>query len=831
MQRLINRVVLLCVLTFGTLLIATEIQAQTAEAVKLVLNAEEQLWIRRHPQIRIQMSDNYPPFEFRQGDTWQGLGYDYLLKACQRLGINVVVTGLSWSDALQTIGSRSKQVDLLLSATQSPERAELLELTKPYLVFPQVIITNKQGRFVSGIKDLELNSVVVEKDYLMVKWLKRDLPSAKILEAENTEAALNKVATGQADAYVGNLAVASYLIEQKGLANLKVAAPTDYGNDALCIGVRKDWPELAGLLDKAMASLTPEEHRNLRQKWLSVRYEHGIQPKDVAIWLSIAVGIALALIVPMRTMIKQKTGELAKQKKLLDAIMENTYQYQGLLSPDGVLLNANKSALAAIAKTKESIVGKFFWDTPCWLQNTDEQNRLREAVARCRNGETVRYEMTNQMADGTVRAIDFSLKPLQLTSGKVSYLIAEGRDISEIKKRESAIKESEHTLQLYIQRLPVACIMWGTDYRVQRWNPAAEQVFGYSESEALGRTANELIVPETARPQVDLVWSRLKAGDPNAPSINENVTRDGRTILCQWTNTPFFDNEKNVTGIISVAQDITERQMARDLMMQSEKMTMIAGMAAGMAHEVNNPLGIIAQDLQNLERRFSPSLPANRKVSDELGLDLDLVQEYMERRDITTFVSNMRTAVKRASTIISNMLQFSHQGDGSHQLYNLNDVIAESIKLASSDYDLRKKYDFKNISITREFASDLPLVSLSITEIEQVMINLLKNGAQAMFDAGIGNPAFFLRTYRHNGYVVAEFRDNGPGMSEDVRSRVFDPFFSTKEVGAGTGLGLSVSYSIVTQNHGGLLLADSKPGQGACFTIKLPVGNTCENKE
>jgi signal transduction histidine kinase len=273
-----------------------------------------------------------------------------------------------------------------------------------------------------------------------------------------------------------------------------------------------------------------------------------------------------------------------------------------------------------------------------------------------------------------------------------------------------------------------------------------------------------------------------------------------------------------------VAQDITERQQALDLMIQSEKLTMVAGMAAGMAHEVNNPLGIIAQDLQNLERRFSPALQANRTIADELGLDLEMVERYMERRDMLNYIFSMRTAVKRASNIISNMLQFSRQSDSTHQLVHLNEIIEQSIKLASSDFDLRKKYDFNHISIMREFDDQLPKVSLSITEMEQVIINLLKNAAQAMFEAGTAHPSISIRTFQDDGYFCVIIKDNGPGISEQVRSRIFDPFFTTKEIGAGTGLGLSVSYSIITKNHGGELTVESTQGVGASFTIRLPMG-------
>jgi PAS domain S-box-containing protein len=520
----------------------------------------------------------------------------------------------------------------------------------------------------------------------------------------------------------------------------------------------------------------------------------------------------------------EKAGnELKKRKELLDAVMDNTFQFQGLLAFDGTLLNANKTSLDLIGACKEAVVGHLFWETPWWAHDYKEQLRLKDAIARCQQGETCHYETTHRDVSGNIRYFDFSLKPLYADTGSIIYLIPEGRDITDLKNRETAIREREEQLRLYLQRLPIACILWGTDYRVQSWNPAAERIFGFTEAEALGKTANELIVPESVRSQVDKVWGRINQGELDAGSINENSTRDGRKILCEWTNTPCFDGAGNVAGIISVAQDISDRKQAETAMIQSEKMAMIAGMAAGMAHEVNNPLGIIAQDLQNLERRFSPALPANCKIAAELGLNLDTVEVYMERRDISKYVSSMRSAVKRASNIISNMLQFSRQSDSSHQLCDLNDVIEQSIKLALNDYDLRKKYDFMNVSISREFDHSLPKISVCITEMEQVFINILKNAAQAMIESNTSLPSIVIRTFLRNGHVVAVFQDNGPGMSDDVNKRIFDPFFTTKDIGAGTGLGLSVSFTIVTKNHGGELTVESKLGQGACFIIKLPI--------
>jgi len=912
------------------------------------LTREERAWIASHPVVRVRVSRNYPPFEFYDRGRFQGLAYDHLTLVGKKLGIVFEpAPEMPWKSALEAL-RRKSGVDLVLMITPDKKREDYIEFTREYISFPQVIFTRKDAGFVSRIDDLSGKTIATENDFIEAAMLRRDAPAVRVEEFQTTLQSLEAVSNGKVDAYVGNLAVASYLIEQKGLVNLKVAAPSLYPEDTYAMGVRKDWPELARIIDKALRSIPAAEHRRIDQKWLSLRYEHGIRPRDVATWLLGTVALALLFIVPLRVLVRKRTLELLQQKELIDAVMDNTLQLQGLLSPEGRLVKVNKRSLGLIGAGSDAVIGRLFWETPWWTHDPVEQERLKNAIRICARGETVGFETTHRDASGGIRYVDFSLHPLRDDSGAIIYLIPEGRDITERKKMqdelrrreqelrllfsvvpvgiayvkdgaflkindalctmygyrqsellgrslsvlcknrsefekvevmirnqvagtamlelegrtkdgdvlqvllgvaplirgdasagsvvtvhdqterqqaEHALRESEKQLQLYFNRLPIACILWGVDYTVKNWNPAAERIFGYSASEALGVAANDLIVPRKARLKVDAVWSQVLDGNLDANSVNENVTKDGRIITCDWINTPFYDGLGKVAGVISTVQDITQRMHAEEMMIQNEKMSMVAGMAAGLAHEVNNPLGIIAQDLQNLQRRLSPEVAANNKVAGELGLDLHLVEQYLAGRDILSFISSMRGAVKRASGIISNMLQFSRLSNLTKQVVSLNDVIDQSLLLASGDYDLRKKYDFRNVKIVRRYEPGMPNSLISLTEMEQVFVNLLKNAAQAMYAEKTADPTIVLHTRCTESHVVASITDNGPGMSEAVRKRIFDPFFTTKDVGSGTGLGLSVSYAIVTKKHEGEISVESAPGHGTCFTVRLPLSS------
>ena len=175
---------------------------------------------------------------------------------------------------------------------------------------------------------------------------------------------------------------------------------------------------------------------------------------------------------------------------------------------------------------------------------------------------------------------------------------------------------------------------------------------------------------------------------------------------------------------------------------------------------------------------------------------------------------------KRAAKIVNNILSFSRKSEEDFAYNNIAKLLDESVELASSDYDLKKKYDFKNIKIVRECKDEGCIIPCEFSQIQQVFFNILRNGAEAM--KSTKDPKFIIRMYHKNNMFVIEFEDNGPGLEESVAKRVFEPFFTTKAVGEGTGLGLSVSYFIIVEKHGGKLEVESVLGRGAKFIVSLP---------
>jgi signal transduction histidine kinase len=242
-----------------------------------------------------------------------------------------------------------------------------------------------------------------------------------------------------------------------------------------------------------------------------------------------------------------------------------------------------------------------------------------------------------------------------------------------------------------------------------------------------------------------------------------------------------------------------------------------------MAHEINNPLAAILQSLQNVQRRLSPDNRNNQQVAEPLGLDLNAMHKYLEEREILRFLAGMDTGGRRAAEIVRNMLEFSRSSSKQLEPTQLNDVVERSLEFTRSALELSMPGLLKRLHIAIEPAANLPRVPASALEIQQVLVNLLKNGAQAIQEAKPAEPQLTVSTRLNGDYVEIRVTDNGTGMSQAVSRQIFDPFFTTKTTGQGTGLGLSISHFIICQRHNGRIEVESEPGQGTTFIISLPL--------
>ncbi len=299
------------------------------------------------------------------------------------------------------------------------------------------------------------------------------------------------------------------------------------------------------------------------------------------------------------------------------------------------------------------------------------------------------------------------------------------------------------------------------------------------------------------------------------------LTSKGKQVLFEMHAHVFDFRGKK--AILYTGRDITERKLAYEMMIQSEKIMSISGLAAGMAHEINNPMSGILQGLEVVKNRLTQVIPSNIKAADSTGIEMEKLSAYLDKRGIIKLFNTMHNEGMRAVEIVSNMLSFARKSSTVFSNENITELMNKTISIAKSDYNLKTKFDFRKISIIKNYEDNLPTVACKPGEIQQIFFNVLANGAHAMQDNGSAiDPQFIITIDKYNEKMVrVVIKDNGPGMEEETQAKLFDAFYTTKPPGKGTGLGLYVSNMIVN-NHKGEIKVETEQGKGTSFIILLP---------
>lgn len=515
----------------------------------------------------------------------------------------------------------------------------------------------------------------------------------------------------------------------------------------------------------------------------------------------------------------QSESALCKQLNLHSELFEHVGFSKMLADPEtGEIVYVNEAAARFFGYENSALRGMTLWQ----LHSSGElatKSLYRRALRT--NGYV--FEVRHVGSDGSVRNIEVQAAPVTIDGAMLLYLSY--NDVSQRKQVEAALADSEQRLRHLVENAPMALALCDPQCNFLFVNPAYAQLFGYRREEMKGMSLKALLRDVDISEFMNFQTSFLQEGEE---AVREwpMVRRDGE-LRTMEVRCFILAGEAGLPQVATFVQDITDRQRLEDMMIQSEKMASVGSLAAGMAHEINNPLGGILQGCQNIKRRLDPALQGNMKAADALQVSIADVLRYLEERSILRFFEGICESATRAAQITANMLDFSRRGNSEHTRVSVNELMDKAIALVASDYDLNRRYDFKQIRIVREYRKNMEPVSCGATEIEQVVLNLLKNAAQAMGEASppIAHPTITIRTRDEGDMAVFEVEDNGPGMPKHVARRIFEPFYTTKKVGYGTGLGLAVSYYIITNNHRGSVVLDTVPARGTRFTISLPRNN------
>ena len=332
---------------------------------RVQLNGTERAWLEQNQTVRVRMIDWPPYMIINENKPPQGITVEYLKLIEKKTGINFEydVTKQPFAEFLESIKHRHGP-DMAPLIIQTPDREQYLSFSAPYISTPYVIFGREQDDLLLDISGLTGKTVAVPRGFVMQELLERDFPAIKLLLFENDEQALLAVSTGKADGYVGNLTVASHIVQKRGLANLRVVASTPYGDQLLSMGNRSDWPELTSIINKALASISEEEKTAIQNKYVALRFEQGINRAVVLRWILVFVVVAttvLFLFIVWNWQLRRKVGvrtadleaEIVERKKVVEALLDSEEKFRGLVeqSPlsiqvfnlDGQILQVNKA--------------------------------------------------------------------------------------------------------------------------------------------------------------------------------------------------------------------------------------------------------------------------------------------------------------------------------------------------------------------------------------------------------------------------------------------------------------------------------------------------------
>ena len=527
--------------------------------------------------------------------------------------------------------------------------------------------------------------------------------------------------------------------------------------------------------------------------------------------------------------------ELENRQQQLSSLIRNqpgtVYRYAAQHGGPTLFISDNIQSLCGYPR-QDFLSGQRHFSSLCHPDDRTMIEQILNQAQTVRDPYLLEYRIID--ANGTIRWILEQGQAIHEADGAIKCFDGVIFDISDRQQINQELSQLRNLLSSTIDAMPSLLIGLDLQTRVSLWNREAENWTGISGAQALGKPLKE-IFPELPLSQQQ-VEQAIRSGNSSKQSRLRWPYRQQLRVI-DVTIYPICGTR--AAGAVIRIDDVFDRVKMEEVMVQQDKMLSLGGLAAGLAHEVNNPLSGIMQNLQTMRNRMNENLAKNRQVAEECGIEMTQLNKYLERRELLHLLDSAADSAKRAADIIQNMLSFSRSDRPDLQPQDLRQLFDASVDLSMSSYNQQLQGDLRKIAITREFADDLPLVLCQQSRIQQVFLNLLNNGAQAMSERlqrwetdGPGQereqPRFICRLYRSQELIHCEIEDNGKGMDEDTSKRVFEPFFTTKPAGQGTGLGMSICYFIICDQHRGRLSVQSTPGVGSCFHIELPIGSPAQ---
>jgi PAS domain S-box-containing protein len=534
------------------------------------------------------------------------------------------------------------------------------------------------------------------------------------------------------------------------------------------------------------------------------------------------------------TNLKIVEKKLQQEQLLLSSLINSMPDLVFYKDVNGVYLGCNQAFESFSGRTiqgENAIHTDFDFYPPEMAQTFADSDRLVLSQKQ-----TLQYENPITRPNGDEIVLETRKIPYFGPENELLGVIGISRDVTQQKKSEQALRKTKAEIEQLIASLSSILIVLSLDKRVLRWNPSAQLILGIPQEEAIGVPLADLDVKWNFAPIAHSIDLCEKDRDPKyLDPINFKRVDDSDGYL-GINISPIFEDDTELTGYILLGGDITERKTLEVQLTQMQKMKSIGQLAAGIAHEINTPIQYIGDntsflkkslaDLNNLIDQFCGLLDSvnqgkiNAEQVQTINATISQIDLDFLRTEMPLAIDQSLDGIGRVSEITHAMKEFSHPGVVEKVALDINKAVENTITVARNEW----KYVAE---IKTDLTDNLPEVICLPGEISQALLNIIVNAAQAIGEVNQNSPEkkgiIAIKTNQNGEWFEIHIADTGPGIPESVQPHIFEPFYTTKEVGKGTGQGLAIAYNIIEIKHGGRLFFHSKQNRGTVFTIRLPI--------
>ena len=479
--------------------------------------------------------------------------------------------------------------------------------------------------------------------------------------------------------------------------------------------------------------------------------------------------------------------ELDKKTFKFDFDLFNSLQDMCFILSDAAeILDVNISGAIKLNLPLNQIEGKKFFS----IIKPEFTETVKSAFQACvkfnKSGSVyARFFSNNKDIDAN---IVFTPSLQVIDNEEILFFFVIAHDITAEKQREMDLLRFYNVAEHTVNPLQITDL----NGRMIYVNPAFVETSGYSKEELLGKNPSIFSSGKNSKKFWKRMWDTINTGKVWVGEV-ENKRKNGEAFYTQLLVSPILDSDGKIWGFFGIHRDLSEKRMFEKQLIHTQKMESIGTLAAGIAHEVGNPLASISALVQVVLRTTNDDF-----VKDKLGL--------------------VRSQVTRISKIIRDLVDFSRPSDYELQVMNINESIKEAVEI------VKVGARAKDVDFNLDFEKDIPLLPLISDQIQQVFINILINAVDAMSEDSARNTKkqIKIKSYLESEKIIIKFTDSGPGIEEQNFSKIFEPFYTTKKPGKGTGLGLWVSYGIIKSFQGNIEV-ESRRGEFTTFNITLPL--------